>query len=528
MPMRHGDTLVGFVKIMRDRTESSLAEERFRRVVQSEMVGILFWSKDGAITDANDTFLKMLGYSRSELEEGRLRWTDMTPPEFAELDRNALHDLRDRGICAAFEKEYLRKDGTRLPILIGAAVLGDGAEDGVAFVADMTERKRLEEDLQRNAAQLLDADRRKNEFLATLAHELRNPLAPIRNAVQLLRMKAPDIPELQWARDVIDRQIQHMTRLIDDLMDVSRISRGKIDLKRERVALATVIRGAVETSRPLIEQSGHKLTVSLPPEAIYLDADLIRLAQAFANLLNNAAKYTERGGTIDLTARLQSGDVIVSVKDSGIGIPREELRSVFDLFSQVQGGLERAQGGLGIGLSLVKRLVEMHGGTVDALSEGTGRGSEFIVRLPLVLEQVNATGDHDRGEEETSGSSLRILIVDDNRDAADSVGLMLQSTGNEICVAYDGEDAVRAADRFRPQVVLLDIGLPKLNGYEACRRIRQQPWGRNMVFIAVTGWGQDDDKRKAEDAGFDRHMVKPVDPHNLIKLLGSLPSRQAD
>jgi CheY-like chemotaxis protein/two-component sensor histidine kinase len=327
---------------------------------------------------------------------------------------------------------------------------------------------------------------------------------------------------LQWARDVIDRQMQHMTRLIDDLMDVSRISRGKIELKRERVALVTVVQGAVETSRPLIEQYGHELIESLPAQPVYLEADVTRLAQVFANLLNNAAKYTERGGRIWLTVEREGSDVVVSVRDTGIGIPRDKLRGVFELFAQVHGALEKSQGGLGIGLSLVKRLVEMHDGTIEARSEGLGKGSEFIVRLPIVIEQHSATAGIGSGEQGISALSLRILIVDDNRDAADSLGMMLRMMGNEIHTAYDGAAAVRVAGEFRPQVVLLDIGLPKLNGYEACRRIRQEPWGKSIIVIAVTGWGQDEDKRKADEAGFDRHMVKPVDPRSLITLLSTL------
>lgn len=379
-------------------------------------------------------------------------------------------------------------------------------------VAVACERLRLVE-------QLREADRRKDEFLATLAHELRNPLAPVRNAVQILQLKGPPVPELQWARDVIDRQMAQMARLIDDLMDVSRITRGVIDLKRERVELAKVVQGAVETSRPLIEQQGHDLWVQLPAEPVYLHADMTRLAQVFSNLLNNAAKYTERGGRIDLTAERQGSDVVVSVKDTGIGIPADKLPRVFEMFSQLHVAMERSHGGLGIGLSLVKRLVEMHGGTVGARSAGPGMGSEFVVRLPIAVGQAHASGQTSGDEQPAPAASLRILVVDDNRDNADSLAAMLRIMGNETRTAYDGDEALRAAEEFRPRVVLLDIGLPKLSGYEVCRRIREQPWGRRMVLIAVTGWGQDDDKRRAEAAGFDRHMVKPVKPQALMKVL---------
>jgi PAS domain S-box-containing protein len=392
--------------------------------------------------------------------------------------------------------------------------LADGQYGVVCYYFDSTRLRQAEEALR-------DADRRKDEFLATLAHELRNPLAPVRYAVQALHMKGPATPELQWARDVIDRQMQQMTRLIDDLLDVSRISRGKLELKREHVELAKVVQSAVETSRPLIEQQGHHLTVTLPPAPVLLDGDVTRLAQVFANLLNNAAKYTERGGHIALTAERQGSDVVVSIKDTGIGIAADKLSGVFDMFSQVEGPLSRTQGGLGIGLSLVKRLVQMHGGSIEARSAGLGKGSELLVRLPVVLGQSRARSpDNDDGD--TPTSRLRILIVDDNRDAADSLGMMLRIMGNEISTAYDGQQAMDRAGEIRPDVVLLDIGLPKLNGYDACRHIRQQPWGKSMVLIAVTGFGQEEDKRRAEEAGFDRHMVKPVNPQALMKMLAEM------
>jgi CheY-like chemotaxis protein len=282
-----------------------------------------------------------------------------------------------------------------------------------------------------------------------------------------------------------------------------------------------VVQGAVETCRPLIEQCGHELIVDVPPQPLYLDADVTRLGQALSNLLVNAAKYTDRGGRIRLTAERQGSDAVVTVADTGVGIPAEMLPHVFDLFTQVDGSTGRSQGGLGIGLALVKRLVEMHGGSIDARSEGVGRGSEFVARLPVVIEPPPVPPVA-RGNRAVPTSDLRILVVDDNWDAADSLGMVLRIMGNEVRTAHDGLEAVGAAGEFRPDVVLLDIGLPKLNGYEAARRIREEPWGKHAVLIAVTGWGQEDDKRRAKEAGFDRHMVKPVDPAALMETLAEL------
>jgi len=315
-------------------------------------------------------------------------------------------------------------------------------------------------------------------------------------------------------------------RLVDDLMDVSRITRGKIELRRERVRLDAVVSSAVEISHPLIEQLGHRLTVVLPDHPVTLDADLTRLAQVFSNLLTNAAKYTERGGDIRLTAKQDGSDVVVSVKDTGIGIPTDKLESIFDMFSQVDRSLERSQGGLGIGLTLVKRLVEMHGGKIEARSEGPGRGAEFVMRLPVAVEE-SSPPQAEREEPATPKSKLHILIVDDNRDGADSLAMMLRIIGHDIVTAYDGQEGVEAAERHQPDVVLLDIGLPKLNGYEACRRIREQAGARSLVLIAVTGWGQDEDRRRSHAAGFDHHLVKPVDPNALMKLLSDLRGVQS-
>ncbi len=379
----------------------------------------------------------------------------------------------------------------------------------------------LEERVEDRTRALREVDRRKDEFLATLAHELRNPLAPVRNAVRLLRAHESATPEIQWAKDVIDRQTHHLTRLIDDLMDVSRISRGKIELKRELVDASRVISGAIETSRPHIDEGGHELIVTLPATPVILDADLTRLAQVFLNLLDNAVKYTDRGGRIELTAQREGSELVVSIKDTGIGIPPDKLPTIFEMFSQVEGALYRSAGGLGIGLSLVRRLVELHGGRIQARSEGLGKGSEFIVSLPIVDEK-SATGKRESPGAVNATSHLRVMVVDDNRDSVDSLAMLLTMMGNDVRVAVDGEQAVRTAEEYRPDVILCDIGLPKLNGYDVAKAIRREPWGKRIILIAVTGWGQDADVREARKSGFDHHRVKPVDPEDLLKILAAL------
>jgi len=396
------------------------------------------------------------------------------------------------------------------------------AQDGqvlrlLSISRDITELKRLEEQLREVAARLSDADRKKNEFLATLSHELRNPLAPIRNALQLVRLAPSKLDVVTQARELMERQLQQMVRLIDDLLEISRISQGKIKLQRERIALSTVLENAVESSRPLIEAFDHELTVSAMPTTVLVDADPTRLAQVFLNLLNNAAKYTEQGGRIRLATHFADGEAVVSVKDTGIGIPADMLPKVFDMFTQVDCSLEKSQGGLGIGLSLVKRLVEMHGGSVEARSDGPGQGSEFVVRLPAT-ERIENHQD-EKKEQVAYVAARRILIADDNEDSADSLGLLLQIMGNDTREVYDGQAALEAAGEFRPEVVLLDIGMPKLNGLETARKLRKLEWAKGIILIALTGWGQEEDVRRSSEAGFNHHMTKPVDTAALMKLL---------
>jgi PAS domain S-box-containing protein len=387
----------------------------------------------------------------------------------------------------------------------------------LAVIRDITGRVRAEEALR-------EADRRKDEFLATLAHELRNPLAPISNAVQLLRYGS-DPTTQQNARLIIERQLLQLVHLVDDLLDVSRISQGKVVLRREAVDVAAVVQTAVETSRPAIEAGRHALAVRIPPPgALLVDADLTRLTQIIANLLNNAAKFTPEGGSISVSAERDGADALICVEDSGVGIPAELLPRVFDMFAQVDRTLARAQGGLGIGLALVKRLVEMHGGTVAAQSDGQGQGCRFAVRLPLLEPGSSvlvppATHAHPSPAPE---GAIRVLVVDDNVDSADSLAKLLLMLGYETRVAHDGHAALRAARDFRPRVSLLDIGLPGLTGLEVARRIRELDGGDRMLLVALSGWGQEDDRKRSREAGFDHHFVKPVDIEVLTELLAAI------
>ena len=391
---------------------------------------------------------------------------------------------------------------------------------------DVTDRKRDEQTLRQQATELAEADRRKDEFLAMLAHELRNPLAPIRNSLQYLHMKGSSTPELKSARDIIDRQVRQLVRLVDDLLDVSRISRGKMELQKQRANLTMIVESAVESSRPLIDASEHRLTVRLPAKPVELEADVTRLAQVLQNLLNNAAKFTPRGGHIDLSADVEGSEVVISVKDNGIGIPRDMLGRVFEMFMQVDRRLERASGGLGIGLTLVQRLVLLHGGSITARSDGPGRGSEFIVRLPVVAV---ATARRELPDPAfiKAQQPLRVLVVDDNHDGADSLAMMLQALGHEVRTAYDGHAGAEAAVDWHPDVALLDIGLPGINGYELARALRDSDTTRHTTLVAVTGWGQPEDRIRSAQAGFDQHLVKPVDPAHLRALLASLAESQS-
>jgi PAS domain S-box-containing protein len=507
-----------------DTTERRLAEEA-RREIESRYTSLVQNIKDhsifmmdleGNVTTWNAEAERIIGYAESEIL-GRNFSIIFSPEDLqAGKPNQELRQAREDG-RAEDERWHVRKDGRRFWALGIVTPMHDAGGNLTGFskiLRDMTDRKRAEEALQ-------EADRHKDVFLATLAHELRNPMVPLRNGLQLLRL-ATEPEAREQARAMMERQLGQMVRLVDDLLDISRISRNKLELRKARIELWAVVQSAVETARPQIEANGHTLTVTLPPTPVYLDADLTRLAQVFWNLLNNSAKYTEPGGRITLTATLQGTEAVVTVEDTGIGIPAEALPRLFEMFSQVDRNLDRAQGGLGIGLALVKGLTESHGGTVKVFSAGVGKGSSFVVRLPVshcvpVREKPSLTNGA------AFGPRRRILVVDDNRDGASSLSMLLSVMGHDTLIAHDGLEGVELAEAFRPDLIVLDIGLPKLNGLDACRRIREQPWAKNVVIAAATGWGQDEDRRRSEEAGFDHHFVKPVD----AAALGSLAANSS-
>jgi PAS domain S-box-containing protein len=446
------------------------------------------------------------------------------PDDLAGLE-TAFHRAMKTGDYDA-EFRAIRPDGSVVWIAERGRVVQDSQSLPARIVGvsvDLTRRKRLEEEL-------LDSDRRKDQFLATLAHELRNPLAPVRYAVKVLDLKGPATPEIGWAIDVIERQTQHMTRLIDDLLDVNRISRNALELRKGNVELSAVIQAAIEASRPFIEQNQQELLLDLPEEPIYLEADSVRLAQVFSNLLNNAAKFSKvPDGTpakIGIAVRREGSAATVTVRDSGIGIAPQMLPKVFDMFTQVGRALGQSEGGLGIGLALAKSLVEMHGGTIEAHSDGLGKGSAFKVRLPLTQTVKPATESPTATQSATV--KRRILIADDNPDVLESFEVMLRMLGHEVETAVDGTEVLVKAAQFWPEVVVLDIGMPKMDGLETARRLRQQPWGREAILIAVTGWGNEKDKRHTAEAGFDVHLVKPVDAMTILKHLDKSDQSKAN
>jgi PAS domain S-box-containing protein len=490
------------------------ADRPYRLLVEQMQQGAATLHADGTIAYCNLRLAELLGVPHEKLTGASLR--DFV----AEGDRPIYDELLGQGRIASGRGEagLLRADGGSIPVYLTLNVLPAdcGAAIGV-LVTDLTSQKHHEE-LAAAEEALREIDRRKNEFLAMLAHELRNPLAPMRNAVTILQQRTGvDAATVQATSAMLARQVNQMVRLVDDLLDVSRISRNKVDLRKECIDLASIVDRAVESIGPICGDMQHQLTVTLPTGDVYVDGDPERLVQVFNNLLENACKYMEPGGRVSLVAEVSGArdKVVVRVKDNGIGIARDQLDRIFDMFAQVDTSLTRSRSGLGIGLTLVKSIVEAHGGRVVARSEGENCGSEFEVTLPTLAESRLRAPEPAAHPE----STFRILVVDDNRDSAESLALMLKLSGHETEISLDGEQALAAAATFRPDVVLLDLGMPKVNGYEVCRRLREQPWGETMTVIAQTGWGQDEDKRRTEAVGFDAHLVKPVDPAALMKVL---------
>jgi PAS domain S-box-containing protein len=514
--------IIGASKIARDIGETRRAAERVRaaqeqlRVVTDNMAAaVVRCSRDFRYLWVSHGCAAWLGRAESEI-------VGKTIPEV--IGEEAFQVIRPHieralaGERVEFEMQIPYQDlGVRW---VRAAYVpthdADGRTDGwVAVLTDTTSHHALEEALR-------EADRRKDEFLAMLAHELRNPLAPIRNSLHILRLLVRNDPTADSAGAMMERQVAHMVRLVDDLMEISRITRGSIELRKERTEVAAIVRSAVETSRPAIDAARHHLVIAVPSEPLTVEGDPVRLTQVIANLLNNAAKYTDAGGRIWLTIRRDRDHVLVSIKDTGIGIPPDMLSRVFDPFVQGERSTAHTQGGLGIGLTLVKRLVEMHGGSVEARSDGSDQGSEFVIRLPLVLQAPAFDIAKGTGTAAKVLSARRVLVVDDNRDAAESMRLLLELLGADVRVAYSGLDALEMLESHQPSVVLLDIGMPGIDGHEVARRIRSQPRFSEVTLIALTGWGQDEDRRRSRLAGFDHHLIKPADVRTLETLLVSL------
>jgi PAS domain S-box-containing protein len=507
---------VNFDVTERKRVEDDLrqSEMRYRMLHENLRDAFVQVAMDGHILECNELYCRMLGYTSAELR--RLTYRDLTPARWHRFEEGIVREqILPRGYSEVYEKEYVRRDGTPVPVELRTILARDAAGRPVsmwAIVRDIAARKESE-------AALREADRRKDAFIAILAHELRNPLVPIRNAVAILNLAGSPNPTEQTARDMIDRQVRHLVRLVDDLLDVGRINRGVLQLRREPVALAALVGQVLESARPQIEQAGHRLTAALPDAPILLDADPVRLAQVFHNLLDNACKYSERGGTIRFCAERVGAQVMVRIADRGIGIAPEDLPRLFELFVQAGRACGQAPAGLGIGLALCRELVELHGGTIEAHSAGPGQGSEFCVLLPALSAVPEAQADAPAARPSGPADPVRVLVVDDNVDSAESLAFLLRESGYAVTTAHDGLAGVAAAGRERPQIVLLDLGMPKLDGYGACRRIREQPWGQAMRIIALTGWGQADDRRPTQEAGFDLHLVKPIELSVLLRLL---------
>jgi signal transduction histidine kinase len=494
-------------------------EERLSLAMAAGSVATWDWDIGGDRVYGDERLSFYFAVTEDEVSRGLPveRLLEAVHEEDRPATRTRLHELVVSGTEYVMQFRVRSSDGNLHWMRASGRVQRDARGRGLRVLGaltDITEHIRMENALR-------EADRRKDRFLAVLSHELRNPLAAVRNAVELMRLGAADSSTVSWGRDMIERQIKQLVRLVDDLLDVSRITEGKLKLQRQPVDLATVVAGAVDTCRPQIDRDGHTLTLHLPPEPVWVRGDTARLTQVVTNLLSNAAKYQERGGQIALTVGHEGEQALISVKDRGQGIAPELLPRVFDMFTQAADGGERAGEGLGLGLSVVKQIVELHAGSVEARSGGRGEGSDFVVRLPRLLEVQPSPAPSREVHPPSAGPGLRILVVDDNHDAAESLGLLLRGVGHEVTLAHEGETALALAPSVRPAVVLLDLGLPGIDGLELCRRLRQQGLGEALM-VAITGYGQESDRKRTCDAGFDRHLVKPVAFDVLVELLESV------
>ena len=489
-------------------------------IVESSDDAIVSKTLEGRILSWNTGARRIFGYQAEEVIGKSI--TIIIPPELHAEEQQILTKIRRGERIDHYDTIRMTKDGRRIPISLTISPVRSPSGEiiGASKIAhDISERKRAEEMLRCSQEALLEADRRKDEFLALLAHELRNPLAPIRYALAASKKTECTPAQRARAEEIIDRQVAQMSRLLDDLLDVSRIARGKLELKKTLTELSIAVSVAADTARPLFNARQQEFHLDLPTDPLRLYADPVRLAQVFANLLVNAAKYTDAGGRISLRALRDGDQIVVSVRDNGIGISAEMLPRLFTMFSQAHTALGRAEGGLGVGLWLVRGLLRLHGGSIEARSDGPGQGSEFIVRLPVGAPAEERSPVEPVSTDPQLGAGLKVLVVDDNRDAADTCAMLLELCGHHVQTAYGGRRALELAEAFRPHAVLLDIGLPDINGYELAQRIRATPWGGNIVLIAVTGWGQTEDRQRATQAGFTQHLVKPITADSLESVL---------
>ena len=523
VPLHDGShAIVGAVNLLVDITERKRVDDTARllaAIVESSDDAIVSKTLHGIVTSWNRAAESMFGYSAEEMIGRHI--SVLAPPDKAEDMAYILGRIKQGDRLDHYETKRKAKDGRVIDVSLTVSPVRDasGTVVGASKIArDITERKRMEEALRRSEELLRDADRRKDHFLAMLAHELRNPISAINSAVQVIR-KSEGAETLEWSKDVIERQVKHLSRLIDDLLDVSRISQGKIELRKTVVDAGDLLNNAVETVRAFIKERKHELNLSFPVGSMPVEVDPVRLEQVVVNLLTNAAKYTPAGGRISLSAERVGADIVIHVQDNGLGIAPEKLPEMFELFTQAETALDRSEGGLGIGLALVKSLVEMHGGTVSASSEGCGKGSTFSIRLAAAKGVDAQPAERPAVNGTPRKQASRILVVDDSADSTQGFARLLKILGHEVRTAYDGPEAIEVAAAYHPDIIFLDIGLPVLDGYEVARRLREHECCKHSAIIAVSGYGRDDDRRRAREAGFDDHLLKPIDHDALLTVL---------